>query len=190
MPGTGNPLRWFFSAIWLVYLIQPVDGLFGHHHGVLWIAGGLAITLAFCALYVPTMVDWDGRPRLGRAGLAAIAALAALACVVYGKGWTPLWIYVSAATGMVLAAEPDGRRRALRGVLAVGVCYVFFSWLSHDDAADFLVVLLPVVLIGAGHDRVPAADRSSCTSWPRRARPSPSWPRTRNGSGWPGTCTT
>ncbi len=149
VPGTGNTsMRWFFSAVWLVYLIAPVSGLFGHRHGVLWIAGGLAITLAFCTVYIAALVDWGGRPRLGRAGLATIAVLAALACVVYGKNWTPLWIYVSAATGVILAGEPDGRRRALRGVLAVGVCYVFFSWLSHDDATDFLVVLLPVLLIG------------------------------------------
>jgi two-component system sensor histidine kinase DesK len=149
VPGTGsNPMRWFFSAVWLVYLIAPVSGLFGHRHGVLWIAGGLAITLAFCTAYVAVLLNWGERQRQGRAGLAIIAVLAALACVVYGKTWTPLWIYVSAATGVVLASEPNGRRRALRGVLAVGVCYVFFSWLSHDGATDFLVVLLPVLLIG------------------------------------------
>ena len=149
VPGTGgNPTRWFFSAIWLVYLIAPVSGLFGHRHGVLWIAGGLAITLAFCVAYVAVLLDWGERPRQGRAGLAAIAVLAALACVVYGKDWTPLWIYVSAATGVVVASEPNGRRRALGAVLAVGALYVFFSWLSHDSATDFLVVLLPVLLIG------------------------------------------
>src|SRR5260370_19717323 len=124
VPGTGsNPMRWFFSAIWLVYLIAPVSGLFGHRHGVLWIAGGLAITLAFCTAYVAVLLDWGERPRQGPAGLATIAVLAALAFVVYGKNSTPTWIYVSAATGVVLASEPDGRRRALRGVLAVGVCY-------------------------------------------------------------------
>jgi two-component system sensor histidine kinase DesK len=147
VPGTGNPWRWFFTAIWLIYLVQPIDELFGHHHGVLWIAGGLAIAIAFCALYVPTVANSAGRPDLGRVGLAALAVLAALACVVYGKGWTALWIYVSAATGMVLSG-PGGRRVAVRAVLAVGACYLFFSWLSHDDAEDFLAVLLPVVLIG------------------------------------------
>jgi hypothetical protein len=35
IPGTGGPQRWLFSGIWLVYLVDPVSGLFGHHHGVL-----------------------------------------------------------------------------------------------------------------------------------------------------------
>ena len=30
VPGTGGPWRWFFTAVWLVYLIQPVAALFGH----------------------------------------------------------------------------------------------------------------------------------------------------------------
>jgi len=149
VPGTGNnPWRWFFSAIWLVYLAGPVWDLFGHRHGVLWIAGGLAITLAFCFVYIAALVNWGERPFLGRAGLAALVVLAALACVVYGKNWTPLWIYVSAATGVIIAGEPNGRRRATGGVLVVGVLYLFFSWLAHEDATDFFVILLPVLLIG------------------------------------------
>jgi two-component system sensor histidine kinase DesK len=148
VPGTGSPMRWFFSGIWLVYLISPVSALFGHHHGMAWIAGGLAITIAFCVIYMLVLMRSDTQPRLARAGLAAIALLAALACAVYGKDWVPLWIYVSAATGMVLAAEPDGRRVATLGVGAVGACYLFFCWVSHLDLTNTLVVLLPVLLIG------------------------------------------
>jgi len=148
VPGTGSWLRWAFAGIWLIYLIQPVAGLFGHHHGALWIAGGLAITIAFSAIYVTIVCNSGSWPRQALWGLAVIAVLAALACVVYGKAWTPLWIYVSAATGMVLAGAQYGRRVAVRGVLAVGACYVFFSWLSHDDPTDFLIVLLPVLLVG------------------------------------------
>ena len=148
VPGTGSPMRWFFSAIWLVYLIQPVANLFGHHHGVAWIAGGLAIAVAFCVIYLLVLMYSDEQPRLGRYGLVAIAALAALACAVYGKDWLPLWIYVSAATGMVLAAGPDGRRAAMLGVGGVGACYVFFCWVSHETLENTLIVLLPVLLIG------------------------------------------
>jgi two-component system, NarL family, sensor histidine kinase DesK len=147
-PGTGGSQRWFFAGIWLIYLIAPVADLFGHHHGVLWIAGGLAIAVAFSVVYVTIVCNSGSWPRQARWGLIAIAVLAALACVVYGKTWTPLWIYVSAAAGMVLAAPSYGRRTAMYGVLAVGACYLFFSWLSHDDVTDFLVVLLPVLLVG------------------------------------------
>jgi two-component system sensor histidine kinase DesK len=115
---------------------------------VAWIAGGVAITVAFCVIYMLVLMYSDEQPRLGRYGLVAIAVLAALACTVYGKDWTPLWIYVSAATGLVLAAAPDGRRAATLGVAGVGACYVFFSWISHQDLTTTLVVLLPVLLIG------------------------------------------
>src|SRR5271165_999826 len=148
VPGMGSPMRWLFSGVWLVYLIQPVGELFGHHHGVAWIAGGLAIAVAFCAIYMFVLMYSDEQPRLGRYGLAAIAVLAALACTVYGKDWTALWIYVSAATGLVLAAAPDGRRAALLGVAMVGACYGFFCWLTHLDLANSLALLLPVLLIG------------------------------------------
>ncbi len=150
-PGTGSSVRWLFSSIWLVYLIQPASELFGHPHGhyhsALWIAGGLAITVAFCAIYAPVIVNVDRWPRLAHAGLAALVLLAAAACVVYGQDWTALWIYVSAAAGMILAAT-TGRRLALLGVLFITACYAFFSWLSHLSADNFLAVLLPVLLVG------------------------------------------
>jgi two-component system, NarL family, sensor histidine kinase DesK len=148
-PGTGSAQRWFFSGIWLIYLISPVSDLFSDHHSILWSACGLAIAIVFSAIYLTILCNSGRWPRQAPWGLAAIAVLAALACVVYGKDWTPLWIYVSAATGMVLAAPPHGRRTAMYGVLAVSACYVFFSWLTHAGIAEFLAVLLPVVLVGA-----------------------------------------
>ena len=145
-PGTGSAWRWLFSGVWLIYLISPVVDLF-HHGGALWIAGGLVITVAFCLIYVLVLMYHDERPRLALAGLVTIAALATLACVVYGNAWTPMWIYVSVATGMVLVSVA-GRRAAFLGVLVIGVCYLFFCWISHLDIGTTLAVLLPVVLIG------------------------------------------
>jgi len=147
-PGTGSPLRWLFSSIWLVYLIAPVSGLFGDHRGAGWAAGGLVIAVAFCAIYVPMLVNADRWPRFSLLGLFGLAALAAVASTVYGETWTPLWIYVSAGAGMVLMSARGGRRAALRGVLAVTVCYSFFCWLSHAGWDNYLSVLLPVMLIG------------------------------------------
>ena len=148
VPGTGGPMRWFFSGVWLVYLIQPVTELFGHHHGVAWIAGGLLITAAFCVIYLPVLMYSDEQPWLARYGLLALGLLAALACTVYGKSWTPLWIYVSAATGLALAAGPGGRRQATLGVAMVGASYGFFCWLTHQGLGTSLAILLPVLLIG------------------------------------------
>jgi len=147
-PGTGGPQRWFFSGIWLAYLVAPVSDLFGHRHGAAWIAGGLAIAVAFCVIYLPTLVQVNKWPRLVQFGLGGLAGLAALACVVYGTAWTPLWIYVSAAAGMVLSDAPNRRRRSRLAILGVAACYTFFSWLSHTSTAQYLAVLLPVLLVG------------------------------------------
>jgi two-component system sensor histidine kinase DesK len=73
--------------------------------------------------------------------------LATVACVVYGKSWTPLWIYVSAASGMVLTSVYD-RRRAYLGVFAITGCYLLFCWITHLDMGTTLAVLVPVLLIG------------------------------------------
>ncbi len=146
VPGTGSKWRWFFSGIWLAYLIQPVADLF-HHHGALWIAGGIVITIAFCAIYLPVLMFCVERPRLSLYGLVALAVLAAVACLVYGKSWTPLWIYVSAAGGMVLTSA-FGSRRASVGVFAITGCYLLFCWVTHFGMASTLAVLLPVLLIG------------------------------------------
>jgi two-component system sensor histidine kinase DesK len=146
VPGTGNRWRWFFSGVWLAYLIQPVANLF-QHQGALWIAGGIVITIAFCAIYLPVLMFCVERPRLAVYGLVALAALASVACLVYGQSWTPLWIYVSAAGGMVLTSA-FGSRRAFFGVFAITACYLLFCWITHLDLGTTLAVLLPVLLVG------------------------------------------
>src|SRR6266571_1395779 len=147
VPGTGSSRwRYFFSGVWLAYLIQPVSDLF-HHHGAAWIAGGIIITIAFCAIYLPVLFLCESRPRLALYGLGALVALASVACLVYGKNWTPLWIYVSAAGGFVLTSG-FGSRRASFGVFAITGCYLLFCWITHLDLGTTLAVLLPVLLIG------------------------------------------
>jgi two-component system sensor histidine kinase DesK len=147
VPGAGGPLRWLFSSIWLVYLVEPVSGLFGHHHSVLFIAGGLAITVAFCVIYAPIVINADKWPRRSRDGLIALILLAALACVLYGEDWTALWIYVSAAGGMVLASRTS-RRRAMLGVGVITGVYAIFARITHLDLGTFLTLLIPVAIIG------------------------------------------
>jgi two-component system, NarL family, sensor histidine kinase DesK len=143
-PGSGGPLRWFFSGVWLVYLIAPVASLFGHHHGPLFIAAAVVITAAFCVVYIAVIGTWDLHPRLARQELAVLVVLAVAACVIYGSQWLPLWIYVSAAVGFIVPA----RRTAALAVLGVSGCYALLALLAHDDMTDFLVILLPLILIG------------------------------------------
>jgi two-component system, NarL family, sensor histidine kinase DesK len=146
VPGTGGPWRWFFSGIWLAYMIQPVSELIKHGSAG-QIAGGVAIAVAFCGTYMPTLTSSESRPRLAGYGLAVLVVLAAVACLVYGKAWTPLWIYVSAAAGMVLTSL-FGQRRASLGIVAITGCYLLFCQLTHQDGGDTVGVLLPVALIG------------------------------------------
>jgi two-component system sensor histidine kinase DesK len=73
--------------------------------------------------------------------------LAAVACVVYGKNWTPLWIYVASAGGMVLTSV-FGSRLAALGVFVITACYLVCCRITHLDLASTLAVLIPVLLIG------------------------------------------
>jgi two-component system sensor histidine kinase DesK len=141
----GTAARWFFSVIWLVYLVQPVFELFGRrHHGAVWMAGGVVLAVTFCAVYILVLGRWENQPAQARLGLAAIVLLAIVSCVVYGHEWTSLWIYVSAATGFVMS----GRRAAMLAVVGVGGCFALTAWLAHEAPSTFFVVLLPVVLTG------------------------------------------
>ncbi len=142
--------RLLFSAIWLIYVIQPVGSLFRHHYGAGYIGGAIAIVVVFSLCYVRL---WGAREitrrQTARSGslwsVVPLFVLAALACVVYdGAKWNALWIYVSAACGAMSA----DRRLAARAVLAAGGCYALFSWIGHDAVSDFLFTLLPVVLVG------------------------------------------
>ncbi len=139
--------RWFFSGIWLIYLIQPVADLFGGGHSVWWTVGGLLLTVAFCVLYLPVLMFTDTHPRHAGLGLLGLAVVASVACLIYGSGWTSLWIYVSAAGGMVLTSLLD-RRRASLGIFVISGIYLLFCWITHLDLGDSLAMLLPVLLIG------------------------------------------
>jgi two-component system sensor histidine kinase DesK len=133
------------TAVWLVYLIEPVSGLFGHHHAALYIAGGIAIIAAFCVVFVAMIADWNRTTRRSLLGLAALFALALAACIMYGgTGATSLWIYVSALAGLAIPVQ----RTAIWIVAAVTVCYTITSLTSHGDLADFLINLVPTVLLG------------------------------------------
>ena len=101
--------------------------------------------MVFCAIYLTVVPNWPLGTRYALPSLAVMAALAIVACVVYGgTGAVSLWIFLSSASGL-LVAKP---RWALRAVLACVACYVLFSFTGHVDSGDFLGSLLPVVFVG------------------------------------------
>ena len=140
-------LRMFFSAIWLVYLAQPLSSLPRLHHGPLLVAVAVAVTTAFCVMFMVVVMSWDHRPVLARGGLVVLIVLAAVFSLVFdmkGSGGRVVWIYVASATGWVIA----DRRLAIRSVFAVTGLFLLFSWLAHDSWSDTLVTLIPVIFVG------------------------------------------
>jgi two-component system sensor histidine kinase DesK len=134
-----------FTAVWLIYLIQPAAILVANPYGMPYRVIGLAIIGVFSVLYVSVVPNWHSSPRYALPTLAVLAMLAAAACVWYGgMGMETLWIFVSSASGLLIPAA----RRTVAAVLAVACCYVGFSVLSHVSRTNLLVNLLPAVFIG------------------------------------------
>jgi two-component system sensor histidine kinase DesK len=134
-----------FTGIWLAYLIGPVVDLITQQYSAVQRAAGLSIIAAFCVIYVILVPNWPSSPRYAHAGLAVLAALAAAACILFGgTGAASLWIFVSSASGLLVASH----RWAVRVVLAVSAYYVVFCFTGHVGMADFLSNLLPVTFLG------------------------------------------
>ena len=137
-----------FTGVWLFYLVGAVAYLFSHHYSALYRAGGLAIIVAFSAIYLVLVPNWPARRRYTRytlSGLGVLALLAVTGCVFYGAaGLVALWIFMSSACGLLV---PD-RRRAVQAVVGCIAGYVIFSVTTHIHGTDFLSNLLPVLFIG------------------------------------------
>jgi len=140
-------LRLLFSAIWLIYLAQPLSTLSGHKHSVLFQVAAVAVAVWFCAVFIVAVVQWDEHPVLARWSVWLLFPLAAAFNLMFhgvNVGGGVVWIYVSSAVGW---AVPD-RKWAVRAVFGVAACYFFFGWLGHDDIGDMLITLIPVVFVG------------------------------------------
>jgi two-component system sensor histidine kinase DesK len=143
-PGRSGWWRRVFPSIWLIYLVPLVAGGFGQRHGLAWLAGAIALVLAFAALFAVVVGWWDTRPRLTLPGLALLAGLATAGCFIYGKGAAPIWIYVAVASGIALPAQ----WLALRAIAGSAVCYSAFSLAGHESTGGFLGGLLPLLFGG------------------------------------------
>jgi hypothetical protein len=50
-PRSVGAWRALFVAVWLIYVVHPLNSLFRHHYGVLYIAGAVAIAAVYCAVF-------------------------------------------------------------------------------------------------------------------------------------------
>jgi two-component system sensor histidine kinase DesK len=147
LPPGWQWLRLLFSAIWLIYLAQPLSILADHHHSAGFIAAAIAVTVAFCTAFIVVVTCWNARPALARWSLWLLFPLAAAFTLMFhgpNTGGGVVWIYVSSAVGWAI---PE-RRWAVRAVFGVAACYFFFSWLGRNDISDMLITLIPVVFVG------------------------------------------
>ena len=136
-----------FTGIWLLYLVAPVVDLFTRHYSEPYRWGGVAIVVAFAAIYLFVVPNWAYARWYALPAVAALAALAVVASLLYGGvGASTLWIFVSSSSGLLIV----NRRQAVWAVLAIGVCYTIFCLTGHVDREDFLINLLPTVLVGLG----------------------------------------
>jgi len=136
-----------FTGVWLLYLIGPVVDLSTSHRSPLYIAAGLTIIVVFSVIYLILVPSWPAPRRYTLPGLAVLALLATAACVIYGgMGAVSLWIFMSSASGLLVASRPW----AVRAVIGCIVGYLIFSVTGHVGMTDFLSNLLPVLLIGFG----------------------------------------
>ncbi|HSZ43644.1 MAG TPA: hypothetical protein VK817_27070, partial [Trebonia sp.] len=142
-------IRGFGAGIWLIYLVIPMPAVFGHGHSALYSAGAVALLVAFSIIYLTLIVTWSGPPRRveprgSEFVFALLFAIAIAGCVIYGSGAVAAWIFVSVAAGWAIRNQ----RRALGALAAAIACYLIFGQTSHLDTENFLLNLLPLVLVG------------------------------------------
>lgn len=148
-PGTGSRMRWFFSGVWLVYLVGPLWSLAAGHQSVLKTVGGFVLVAAYSSVYLAGIVGKWRSPHLHEPSktfvfLALLGALALTGSLVYGPDWTGMWIYVACGVGMLVA----GKTRATLGILAVTLVFCLVSWIVHTAIGEFLGLLLPTAVTG------------------------------------------
>ncbi|HWG00307.1 MAG TPA: histidine kinase [Trebonia sp.] len=150
--GNGNGEAWqptwrvMLSGVWLVYLIQPTVTLFQHHFGTAKIALGIAILAVFCVTYCGMFLTWTHPLRRVAWVLPLLFVLASLGSLLFDdiSKWNLLWVYVSVACGLMLRSY----RAATLAVLASATSFLVCSVIARDSTTDYLVSLLPVILVG------------------------------------------
>jgi two-component system sensor histidine kinase DesK len=141
-------MRGVGAGVWLAYLVIPLSGVFGHGHSALYTAGAVALTAVFAVIYLGLIVTWvpglDVSARLTQSAFGVLFAIALTASIVYGGAGITMWIFVSSAAAWVIR----GQRQALRVLAVTTACYLILGATSHLGTMDYLLNLLPMVLVG------------------------------------------
>ena len=149
--GSPRLWRWLRVAgysVWLVFLVYPVSDLVrGRIRGPGAAIAGAGLCL-FVGLY--ELVLWQfpwGRPSIPRRGLtgllAALAALTIGLVFAFGASWIGLLIYLSVATGALLAP-----RRSLVAIPVITVVSLAASASFHVGAANTAFLSFMTLMIG------------------------------------------
>ena len=156
----GVPYYIFFAAIWLIYLIEPIDAawkLRSTLHGMV----GLVATVLFAAAYLwhfgssrrfawadPVDLEPPARPANRALRYAVLAVLALVSTVTLGQHGTATWVFLAVAG---LWTFPTWIAVIIAGCLALTyelMAYQVSGW--DRDSGVSLSIFLAVLAVGGG----------------------------------------
>jgi len=156
-PRVGQPGRykWLFSAIWLIYLIEPIGKAAGSDHAAGWKLANYVLVGVFVLLYGGlSFAVW---PKTGEMGtpvrhtgvvlpvLGAMSAVAFVTCIWVNPDLAGMWIYVGTGAGLGLSLE---NRQAFKGVMTAVVLMTLCEVISGTNSTDWLLLALPTFFAG------------------------------------------
>ncbi len=118
--ATGNPPQdsrmrrygWLFAAVWLIYLVQPATDVWAQHD-LLRRYGGLAVVVAFAAVFIVTFASGRRLYRRGQCfsypialGVVSVqAVLVALEALIIGQDALGMLVYVGVMAMFLLPSR-------------------------------------------------------------------------------------
>lgn len=156
-PRVGQPGRykWLFSAIWLIYLIEPIGKVAGSDHSAGWKLLNYVLVGVFVLLYIGlSFAVW---PKTGEIGtpvrntwmvlpvLGAMGTVAFVTSIRVNPDLAGMWIYVGTGAGLGLPLE---NRQAFKGVVTVVALMSVCEVISGISSTDWLLLALPTFFAG------------------------------------------
>ena len=156
-PRVGQPGRykWLFSAIWLIYLIEPIGKVIGSDRPAGWKALNFALVAVFVLLYGG--LSYAVWPKTGEIGtpvrntgavlpvLGIMSAVAFATCLWVNSDLAGMWVYVGTGAGLGLSLE---KRQAFKGVVTVVALMTLCEVISGTNSTGWLLLALPTFFAG------------------------------------------